>query len=132
MRVLGWCGWLVSLVLVPCLQAGETESSRLGTIYYGASYYHEYMPSERLDEDIQLMTKAGITLIRLGESTWSSWEPQPGEFEFEWMERVIDALHLAGIKVVLGTPTYSIPPWLYEKHPEILVFRLSEAEASGS
>ncbi|MDZ7345834.1 MAG: beta-galactosidase, partial [candidate division KSB1 bacterium] len=45
--------------------------------------------------------------------------PREGEFEFAWMDRVIDRLHQAGIKVLLGTPTYSIPPWLYRKHPEI-------------
>jgi beta-galactosidase len=37
------------------------------------------------------------------------------------MERVLDRLHQAGIKVILGTPTYSIPTWLYKEHPEILV-----------
>ena len=81
-------------------------------ILYGASYYHEYMPYERLEQDVQLMEKAGISVMRLGESTWSSWEPRDGEFSFAWMERILDRLHKAGIRVILGTPTYSIPPWL--------------------
>ncbi|HPG39926.1 MAG TPA: beta-galactosidase [bacterium] len=95
------------------------ENYNLNTILYGASYYHEYMPYERLEQDVQLMQKAGITVVRLGESTWSLWEPRDGEFEFAWMDRVIDRLHKAGIKVILGTPTYSVPPWMYHKHPEI-------------
>ena len=94
------------------------------TILYGASYYHEYMPYERLERDVQLMKEAGFNVVRVGESTWSSWEPREGEFEFAWMERILDGLHQAGIKAILGTPTYSIPPWLYKKHPEILVTRL--------
>ncbi|MBI1941908.1 MAG: beta-galactosidase [Acidobacteria bacterium] len=93
----------------------------MDTILYGASYYHEYMPYERLEQDVKLMEEAGITVVRLGESTWSSWEPREGEFQFAWMERILDRLHNAGIKVILGTTTYSIPPWLYRKHPEILV-----------
>jgi beta-galactosidase len=96
----------------------------MSTILYGASYYHEYMPYERLEQDVQLMKDAGLNVVRVGESTWSSWEPQEGKFELAWMDRILDCMHQAGIKAVLGTPTYSIPPWLYKKHPEILVTRL--------
>ncbi len=60
-------------------------------------------------------------MVQLGESTWSSWEPREGEFQFAWMERIIDRLHKAGIRVILGSPTYSIQSWLYRKYPEILV-----------
>jgi beta-galactosidase len=91
------------------------------TILYGAAYYHEYMPYERLQKDVELMKKANISVVRVGESTWSSWEPREGEFQFAWMDRIVDAMHAAGIRVIMGTPTYSIPPWLYKKHPEIAV-----------
>lgn len=101
----------------------------MDTVLYGAAYYHEYMPYERLDQDVELMQKAGISVVRLGESTWTSWEPRDGVFEFDWMKRIIDRLHRAGIKVILGTPTYSIPPWLYRKHPEILVTRIGEQKS---
>ncbi|MFU1859694.1 beta-galactosidase [Sphingobacterium sp. NGMCC 1.201703] len=87
---------------------------------YGAAYYHEYMPSERLDEDIRLMKNAGLNVVRLGESTWGLFEPEEGVFEFEWMDRVIDKMHQAGIRIILGTPTYSIPAWLAHMHPEVL------------
>jgi beta-galactosidase len=93
----------------------------MSTILYGAAYYPEYMPYERLDADVELMQKAGVTVVRVGESTWSSWEPRDGEFQFAWMHRVLDRLHSAGIKAILGTPTYSVPTWLYKKHPDILV-----------
>ncbi len=99
--------------------AALAQPPKLETVLYGVSYYHEYMPYDRLEEDVRLMQEAGINFVRLGESTWSLWEPREGEFEFAWMDRVIDRLHKAGIKVLLGTPTYSVPPWLYRKHPEI-------------
>ncbi|RPJ57019.1 MAG: beta-galactosidase [Acidobacteria bacterium] len=120
--------WLVHVVLglsAVCAQAPQLEYP-----LYGVSYYHEYMPYERLEQDVQLMEKAGVSVVRLGESTWSSWEPREGVFEYEWMEKVIDRLHRARIKVILGTPTYSIPPWLYRKHPEVLVTRLGGEKAS--
>jgi beta-galactosidase len=89
-------------------------------ILYGAAYYHEYMPSERLDKDIELMKDAGLTVVRVGESSWALFEPQEGVFEFEWMDRILDKMQAAGIKVILGTPTYSIPAWMAHRHPEVL------------
>ncbi len=67
------------------------------------------------------MKSAGLTVVRMGESTWSLWEPADGRFEFQWMDRVVDAFAAAGIKVILGTPTYSMPTWLAKKHPELYV-----------
>ena len=98
---------------------------KMETILYGVAYYPEYMPYDRLDTDVELMRKAGISVVRVGESTWSSWEPRDGEFQFAWMQRVLDRLQQAGIKVILGTPTYSIPTWLYKEHPEIAVTHLT-------
>ncbi|MGC2638939.1 MAG: beta-galactosidase [Acidobacteriaceae bacterium] len=100
----------------------------LPTVLYGAAYYHEYEPYERLDADVKLMKDAGITVVRMGESTWSLWEPEDGHFEYAWMDRVVDAMSKAGIKVILGTPTYSIPTWLYHEHPEILARPLGGAQ----
>ena len=96
-------------------------------VLYGAAYYHEYMPSERLDKDIALMKAADITVVRMGESTWSLWEPTDGHFEYAWMDRVVDAMGKAGIKVIMGTPTYSIPTWMAHDHPEILARPLGGA-----
>ncbi len=104
---------------------------KMDTILYGVAYYPEYMPSDRLDKDVELMQKAGITVVRVGESTWSTWEPRDGEFQFAWMQRVLDRLHQAGIKAILGTPTYSIPTWLYKEHPEILVTHNGTAPPLG-
>lgn len=98
-------------------------------VLYGAAYYHEYEPYERLDQDVQLMKSAGLNVVRMGESTWSLWEPEDGHFEYAWMDRVVDAMGKAGIKVIMGTPTYSIPTWLYKEHPEILARPLGGAKA---
>ncbi len=101
------------------------------TILYGAAYYNEYTPqdtpnaqAERLEKDVALMKAAGLNVVRMGESTWSLWEPEDGRFEYAWMDRIVDAMGKAGIKVILGTPTYSIPAWMYHQHPEILADRI--------
>jgi beta-galactosidase len=119
---------LVFLAGRPAMAADDAvrAAMRPDTILYGAAYYHEYMPYERLDEDIGLMKRAGLTVVRVGESTWTSWEPREGEFQFDWMDRIVDKMQAAGIQVVMGTPTYSIPPWLYAKHPEVMVIPLGQ------
>jgi len=111
------------IVLIGMMGLSQPTSAQIkfDNILYGASYYHEYMPSERLEKDVQMMQEVGVTVVRLAESSWSGFEPQEGKFEFAWMDRIIDRLHKAGIKVIVGTPTYSIPPWLWHKYPEILI-----------
>src|SRR5438132_6709613 len=104
---------------------------KMDTVLYGVAYYPEYMHYDRLDKDVELMQKARITVVRVGESTWSTWEPHDGEFQFAWMQRVLDRLNQAGIKAILGTPTYSIPSWLYKEHPEILVTHNGTAPPLG-
>lgn len=99
-------------------------------ILFGAAYYHEYQPSPRLSEDMRLMKEAGFTVIRVGESVWSTWEPENGKFDLEWLAPVLDEAHAHGIKVVLGTPTYAVPMWLARLYPEINVQRRT-GEAMG-
>lgn len=89
-------------------------------LYYGAAYYDEYMPYDRLKEDISMMLAAGINVVRIAESTWSTLEPRPGVFDFTHIDRVMDAMHQAGIDVIIGTPTYAIPSWLEKMHPEVI------------
>jgi beta-galactosidase len=86
---------------------------------FGAAYYHEYQPVPRLAKDLDLMAEAGFTVIRVGESVWSTWEPSDGVFDLEWLAPVLDGAHERGISVILGTPTYAIPPWLARLYPEI-------------
>jgi beta-galactosidase len=112
---------LLSLLLAACPAVALKAKPAFDTVLYGAAYYHEYQPTERLEEDVRLMQEAGLTVVRIGESSWSGFEPEEGRFEFAWMDRIVDRLHKAGIKVIMGTPTYSIPPWLWKKHPEILI-----------
>jgi beta-galactosidase len=88
-------------------------------ILFGAAFYNEYRVLGTLDRDLDLMAEAGFSVIRVGESVWSTWEPRPGEFDLEWLLPVLDGAHRRGIDVILGTPTYAVPPWLRQLHPEI-------------
>ncbi len=89
-------------------------------LLYGAAYYDEYMPYERLGKDIEMMKKAGMNVVRIGESTWSTLEPQDGVFDFRHLDAVLDSMADAGISVILGTPTYAVPTWMVKSYPEVL------------
>jgi beta-galactosidase len=97
-----------------------TNASHQQTILYGAAYYEEYAPYDRLSADVQMMKSAGITVVRIGESTWGTLEPQDGVFDYSHIDRVIKAMSAAGIRVIVGTPTYAIPTWLAREHPDVL------------
>lgn len=89
---------------------------------FGVAYYDEYMPRgvDRLEEDMRMMRDAGINVIRIAESTWSTLEPQPGTFDFTHVDRVLDAAGHHGLHVIVGTPTYAVPAWLAARHPQVL------------
>lgn len=89
-------------------------------LLFGVAYYPEYLPGRPVEEDLRLMKEAGFNLIRVAESTWSTWEPRDGEFDFSILKNLLDAAQSQEISVIVGTPTYAIPPWLARKYPDIL------------
>lgn len=90
-------------------------------ILYGAAYYDEYMPYDRLEEDMRLIQEAGMNVIRIAESTWGTMEPKRGTFDFHHIDRALEAAQRHGLKVIVGTPTYAIPAWMAKACPEVLI-----------
>lgn len=86
----------------------------------GAAYYLEWWESSEWEIDFKQMQELGINTLRMGEFAWALFEPAPGKFEFSWMDRAIALANQHGIDVILGTPTASVPPWLYQLHPDVL------------
>jgi beta-galactosidase len=93
---------------------------RLPHVFYGGDYNPEQWPEETWREDARLMNEAGVNLVSLGIFSWARLEPQPGAYDFAWLDRVMDLLHEHGVKVDLATATASPPPWLATLHPESL------------
>jgi len=91
--------------------------------YFGADYYPEQWPEARWTEDGRLMAEAGFNIVRLAEFAWATMEPEAGRFDFAWLDRAIALLAERGMKVMLGTPTASPPPWLMAGRPELFRVR---------
>ena len=73
------------------------------TIWYGGDYNPEQWPREVWDEDVRLMRRGGINLATVGVFSWARLEPAPGEYDFGWLDDVLDLLHAGGIRVDLAT-----------------------------
>ena len=83
----------------------------------GVCYYPEHWPQERWAKDAELMVRAGISHVRIGEFAWSRLEPHYGQYEFDWLDDAFELLDSHGLKIVLGTPTATPPKRLYHRLP---------------
>ncbi|MFD4229101.1 beta-galactosidase [Streptomyces sp. NPDC058545] len=100
--------------------APEPAPHGLRRLAFGGDYNPEQWPEEVWHEDVALMREAGVTMVSVGIFSWALLEPEPGGYDFGWLDRVLDLLHEAGIRVDLGTPTVAPPAWFYRAHPEAL------------
>nr|WP_315399748.1 beta-galactosidase [uncultured Duganella sp.] len=112
----------LAAAVLACAPAATLAAPRLpDTILFGVAYYDEYTPVDRIDEDARMMKQAGISVVRIAESTWGTLERSEGVFDFSHVDRMLAAFDKVGIKVIVGTPTYAIPTWLARQHPGVLV-----------
>lgn len=86
----------------------------------GVCYYPEHWPETRWAEDARLMRETGLTRVRIGEFAWSRIEPEPGRFEWDWLDRAVETLHAAGLGVIMGTPTATPPKWVVDAMPDMI------------
>ena len=95
-------------------------ASAVEGLAYGGDYNPEQWPDEVLDEDVRLMAEAGVNLVTVGVFSWALVEHFEGRYTFARLDRVLDTLGAAGIRVDLATGTASPPPWFSLAHPETL------------
>ena len=85
----------------------------------------DYNPEQWLDrpdilaKDVELMEKAHVNVVTLGVFSWSTIEPQEGEFHLDWLADIIHNLYAHGISTILATPSAARPAWLARKYPEV-------------
>lgn len=82
----------------------------------GADYYPEHWEKSRWQIDLELMHEAGIRVVRIGEFDWSLFEPREGDYQFAWMDEILDFMEKHSMKVVLGTPSATPPKWMTDKY----------------
>ena len=89
-------------------------------LFFGGDYNPEQWSKDVWKQDIELMQKANVNLVSLGIFSWARLEVSDGNYQFGWLDEVMDLLHAGGISVDLANATASPPAWLSLEHPEIL------------
>ncbi|WP_231731208.1 MULTISPECIES: beta-galactosidase [Sphingomonas] len=99
----------------------------------GCCYYPEHWPEDIWADDARRMAEMGLSRVRIGEFAWSRIEPEPGRYDWGWLDRAVDTLHGAGLGIILGTPTATPPKWLVDAMPDMLaVDACGQARRFGS
>jgi beta-galactosidase len=103
------------------------------TMRLGVCYYPEHWPEDWWADDAQRMAEMGLSRVRIGEFAWSRIEPEPGRFDWGWLDRAIATLAQHGLGIILGTPTATPPKWLVDQMPDMLgVDQNGQPRAFGS
>jgi len=104
------------------LRSAQTQPDRRDRDVYmlGSAYYPEQWDRKQWRSDFEKMRDLGFGTVRMGEFAWAFFETSPGEFHFDWMDEAVEIARENHICVIMGTPTASVPPWLYKLHPDVL------------
>lgn len=115
---------LASVLLIAALSITRADESEFfpekGT-EFGVYYYPEHWPETQWERDIKRIAELGFTFIHCAEFAWQRIEPADGQFDFSWLDKVVELADQNGLKVLMCTPSPCIPAWLATKHPEVLI-----------
>lgn len=89
-------------------------------MHLGVCYYPEHWSPALWREDAARMKALGIERVRIAEFAWSRIEPEPGVYQWDWLDQAVEVLGQAGLQIVMCTPTATPPKWLIDQHPDIL------------
>lgn len=89
-------------------------------MWLGVDYYPEQWDTSLMEQDLDTIVELGCNVIRIAEFSWHLMEKQEGQYDFSFFDRVIEKAKERKLKVIMGTPTATIPAWLAKKHPDIL------------
>jgi beta-galactosidase len=92
-----------------------TETMRLGTCYYP-----EHVPEAQWADDARDMAAMSLSRVRIAEFAWSRIEPEPGRYDWGWLDRAVETLAEAGLGIIMGTPTATPPKWIVDSMPDMV------------
>lgn len=89
-------------------------------MWLGVDYYPEQWDASLMEQDLDTIVELGCNVIRIAEFSWHLMEKKEGQYDFSFFDRVIEKAKERNLKVIMGTPTATIPAWLAKKYPDIL------------
>lgn len=100
-------------------RASSPQDPMNGKLFVGTCYQPIDRSPAQIARDIAIMKKAGFNMVRMGDLSWDSFEPEEGKFTFDWFDNVLAQMHAAGIEVILDIPGLPAPTWLHKNHPGV-------------
>ncbi len=97
-----------------------SQSPFIGPMRLGVCYYPEHWPEAWWEDDARRMAEMGLSRVRIGEFAWTRIEPEPGKFDWGWLDRSVEVLSSAGLGIIMGTPTATPPKWLVDRMPDMI------------
>jgi beta-galactosidase len=91
-----------------------------GPMRLGVCYYPEHWPEHWWADDARRMAEMGLSRVRIGEFAWSRIEPEPGRFDWDWLDHAVETLHAEGLGIIMCTPTATPPKWLVDRMPDMI------------
>ena len=78
---------------------------------HGADYNPEQWIHDKSvwDEDMRLMKLAHCNEMSVGIFSWAKLEPREGEYDFSFLDEIIEKIGSNGGKVILATPSGARP-----------------------
>ncbi len=119
------CGALLAISLLAVLVSSEAKAQDItehpkwpgpGQLFVGTCYQPLDRSPEEIERDIAIMKRAGFNVVRMGDLSWDSFEPEQGKFTFAWFDSIMDKMQAAGIRVILDIPGLPAPIWLHRAH----------------
>lgn len=98
-------------------------NAKVPHLMHGGDYNPDQWPRDIWGEDMRLMKLAHVNMVSVGIFSWVALEPAEGQFEFGWLDRVMDMLAENNVYAALATPSGARPAWLSQKYPEVLRVR---------
>ncbi|WP_223233382.1 beta-galactosidase [Chitinophaga sp. CF418] len=87
----------------------------------GIYYYPEHWNENQWERDIKKIASMGYEFVHLAEFAWFKMEPEPGKFEFTWLDKVISLCTKYNLKVLMCTPSATTPAWMRTNYTETFV-----------
>ncbi len=94
--------------------------TKIPKFLYGGDYNPDQWPKNIWQEDVRMFRSANINIASVGIFSWAALQPKEDQFNFSWLDEVIDLLYKNGVSICLATSTAAQPAWLSRKYPSIL------------
>jgi len=95
-------------------------AGKVNKILYGGDYNPEQWSKEIWNEDMRLLTLAGIDVLTINVFSWALLQPSEDQYNFSMLDDIIETAKTAGMKICLATATATHPAWMARKYPEVL------------